>query len=370
MTERVSQFEPDWVSPPGDTILDLLEEKNWSQAELATRTGFTRKHINELVSGKATLTPVTALKLEGTVGGPARFWLAREAQYREALARADADRELARESEWLRGLPVTDMIRLGWIKALRGTAARVRECLRFFGVASVAAWRERYAQPLAAFRKSSKVASNTGAIAAWLRQGEREAEALVCEPFNDGGFRRALRALREITQQTDPPEFLPRLVEICAANGVAVVFVPTPRGCPVSGATRWLAPNKAALQLSLRYKTNDHLWFTIFHEAGHLLLHGKRLMFLEGADAVSQQQEEEANRFARDALIPPAEAAKLPLLGASHDAVRDFAARLGVAPGIIVGRMQHERLIEWSQLNDLKVRYDWAPEPKTCEDAS
>lgn len=165
-------------------------------------------------------------------------------------------------------------------------------------------------------------------------------------------------------------EFLPKLVETCAANGVAVVFVPTPRGCPVSGATRWLAPNKAVLQLSLRYKTNDHLWFTIFHEAEHLLLHGKRLMFLEGADAVSQQQEDEANRFARDALIPPAEAAKPPLLGTSHDAVRNFATRVGVAPGIIVGRMQHERLIEWSHLNDLKVRYDWAPESKAYEDAS
>lgn len=359
MTDRVSQFEPDWVSPPGDTILDLLEEKNWSQAELATRTGFTRKHVNELVSGKASLTPETALKLEGTLGGAAQFWLTRELQYREALARFEAQKALARESRWLSELPIADMIRFRWIKAVRGIAARVAECLKFFGVASVAAWREQYAQPLAAFRKSSKVASSTGAISVWLRQGEREAEAIECKPFNDTGFRSALRGLRELTQQTDPSEFVPALVSACAAQGVAVVFVPTPRGCPVSGATRWLAPNKAVLQLSLRYKTNDHLWFTLFHEAGHLLLHGKRLLFLEGADAISREQEDEANRFARDALIPPSEGTTLRSIGRSHDAVCAFAQRVGIAPGIVVGRMQNEKLIEWSHLNDLKVRYEW-----------
>ena len=360
MTETVSRFEPDWVSPPGDTILDLLEEKDWTQTELATRTGFTRKHVNELVSGKATLLPETALKLESTVGGSAQFWLTREAQYREALARSEAETVFGQQSAWLAELPVADMARLGWVKRAKTESRQVAECLQYFGVASVAAWRERYEQPLAAFRASGKLACSPGATAAWLRQGEREAENVVCKPFDERGFRGVLGTLRGLTRQTDSAVFAPRLTALCAAHGIAVVFVPTPRRCPASGATRWLSPDKALLQLSLRYKTNDHLWFTVFHEAGHLLLHGKRLLFIEGTASVSVEHEAEADEFARDLLIPPAAAKALPRLRRSHADVRAFAERVGVAPGIVVGRMQKEGIVDWSQLNALKVHYAWA----------
>jgi hypothetical protein len=253
-------------------------------------------------------------------------------------------------------LPVPELARLQQVKSV---SIQVAECLQFFGVASVAAWRQQYARPVAAFRASAKVARRAGAIAAWLRQGEREAEAVVCEPFDEGGFRDALETLRGLTRQTDPAVFAPQLTELCAAHGIAVVFVPTPRGCPASGATRWLSPDKALLQLSLRYKTNDHLWFTVFHEAGHLLLHGKRLMFIEGTESVSADHEAEADRFARDLLIPPSEAKALRGVVRTHAGVRAFAERVGVAPGIVVGRMQKEGIVDWSQLNALKVHYAW-----------
>lgn len=360
MTDTVRGFDPDWVSPPGDTILDLLEEKGWTQAELAIRTGFTRKHVNEIVSGKATLSPETALKLESTIGGSAQFWLTREAQYRERLARCDAEAELSREAAWLTELPVSQMVRFGWIRSATGVSARVAECLRFFGVASVDAWREQYAQPLAAFRVSAKVSGRTGAIAAWLRQGERLAEGIVCRPFDEAGFRSALVSLRQMTRESAPTVFVPELTALCSRNGVAVAFVPAPTGCPASGATRWLSPDKALLQLSLRHKTNDHLWFTFFHEAGHLLLHGKRLMFLEGTESISDEHEAEADRFARDLLIPPSDSRLLPGLRKTHASVLAYAERIGVAPGIVVGRMQKEELIDWSQLNALKVRYAWS----------
>ncbi|MEO1369891.1 MAG: ImmA/IrrE family metallo-endopeptidase [Acidobacteriota bacterium] len=120
------------------------------------------------------------------------------------------------------------------------------------------------------------------------------------------------------------------------------------------------------MQLSLRYASNDHLWFTFFHEAGHLLLHGKRLLNLEGVDPrddSEQLREEEANAFARDFLIAPKDAGRLRKLGArpkpSKAQVRKFAADIGLAPGIVVGRMQHEGWLEYSHMNDLKVRYRW-----------
>ncbi|HIJ21783.1 MAG: helix-turn-helix domain-containing protein [Gammaproteobacteria bacterium] len=106
MTELTNTFQPDWVSPPGDTIFDLLEEKGWSQVELAQRTEFSTKHISQLINGKATIAEETAIILERVLGSSARFWLNREVQYREAIAREEEFKSLEQESGWLRELPL------------------------------------------------------------------------------------------------------------------------------------------------------------------------------------------------------------------------------------------------------------------------
>jgi HTH-type transcriptional regulator / antitoxin HigA len=360
MSEHLTRFEPDWVSPPGDTIADLLAEKGWTQTDLALRTGYTKKHINELVVGKASITPEAALKLETALGGAAAFWLTRESQFREAFVRREAEERLAREAAWLDELPLTSMVKQGWVRKVPGAGRQVAECLRFFGVASVDAWREAYERPLCAFRVSPRPQMRVGSIAAWLRKGEIEASKIECVPFDAAALRRTLDQLRALTTEPAPGVFIPALVSKAAAAGVAVVFVPAPTGCPAFGVTKWLTPAKALLQLSLRYRTNDQLWFTLFHEAGHLVLHGKRLMFFEGADSVSEEHEDEANRFATNLLIPEHEVARMRQLPASHAAIEDFARKIGIAPGIVVGRLQKEGHLPWSHLNALKVRYTWA----------
>ncbi len=148
---------------------------------------------------------------------------------------------------------------------------------------------------------------------------------------------------------------------LCASAGVAVVLEPAPHGCPVSGAVRWLTSETALLMLSLRYKTNDQLWFSFLHEVGHLLLHGKRLMFLEVEGELGDDDEVEADAFARDFLIPPGHARRLAGMR-SEAAVVQFAREIGIAPGIVVGRMQKEGWLPWTHLNGLKVRYAWAQE--------
>jgi addiction module HigA family antidote len=357
MTERLSPFDPGGVPAPGETIEDLLEEKGWTQAELATRIGYTKKHVNELVAGRAAVTPETALRLESTLGGAAALWLRREAQYREALLRRDVEVDLTSQADWLAELPIAEMVRRRWIRKLPAVGAQVAECLRFFGVASVDAWRQAYERPLCAFRDSANARKQQGAVVAWLRQGEIEASRIVCKSYDSSRFRGALTELRALTREADPSVFLPHVISLCASTGVAVAFVPGLKGCPVYGATRWLTPDRALLQLSFRYKTDDQFWFTLFHEAGHLLLHGKRLLFVEGTDAVSQRHEDEANRFAADTLIPQTYVDQMRGLSATNAAVRAFADQIGIAPGVVVGRLQREGRLPWSTLNELKVRY-------------
>ncbi|MFU8804494.1 MAG: ImmA/IrrE family metallo-endopeptidase, partial [Bradymonadaceae bacterium] len=214
------------------------------------------------------------------------------------------------------------------------------------------------------FRASEKFDKQVGAVAAWLRRAEVEATAVECEPFDKQGFTKELQSLRSLTCEPNPEQFIPELKKRCARHGVAVVFIAAPSGCPASGATKWLGSEKAMLVLSLRYKTNDHLWFTFFHEVGHLLKHGKRMFFIEGLEGLDLEAEEQANRFARDLLIPPSslqalyDLSRKPYL--SKQDVADFARSIHVAPGIVVGRMQHEDWLPQSHMNKLKERYQWA----------
>lgn len=357
MTER-NTFQPDWLSPPGDTIADLIEERGWAQSEFAQRTGYTQKHVSLLINGKAPITEDTALKLERVLGSTARFWLTREAQYREAVARQRDFNALAEEADWLKLLPLKDMKKFHWIREFKHKGQQVSECLSFFGVASVDTWNARYAEPIAAFRASDKFENSAPAVSAWLRQGERRAAEIECARFDKTEFKRVLHDVRSLTNEPDPNVFVPELVRACSKVGVAVVIEPAPKGCTASGATRWLSSDKALLMLSLRYKTNDHLWFAFFHEAAHLLLHGKKMLFLE-INGMDDEQERQADHFARDWLIPPEHAKGLATLKKTYAAVDAFAKQIGIAPAIVVGRMQKERYVSWGELNKVKVHYKW-----------
>lgn len=362
-----TEYRPRTVSPPGRTLADMLEELQISQRELAERMGRPPKTINEIVKGKTAIVSDTALQLERVLGTPADFWLRREARYREFLARREDEGRLKGFTTWLKELPIRDMAKFGWIAPGANKAQTVGVCLRYFGVASVDAWRARYPLMAAAFRASKRVRPSPGAIAAWLRRGEIEAARQSCGPANTGELRKALRDLRALTLVAEPASFVPELQRACARYGVAVVFIPAPKGCPVSGATRWLSSEKAVVQLSLRHKSNDHLWFTFFHEMAHIILHGKRLVFLEGDGGDNPALEGEADAFARDLLIPPEAAARLREVSRSTAAVERYARELGIAPGIVVGRLQNERIIDWSHMNELKIFYNWAVSDSAAE---
>jgi len=182
MTELSAAFAPDWVSPPGESILDLIEERGWTQTELARRLGYTEKHVSQLVNGKVPLSDDAALRLERVLGSSAAFWLARETQYREHLSRLVAARAHAGWVGWLDKLPLRELMKCGAIAKRRIDVKHkpdlVNDCLRFFGVASPDDWHNHYGDMQLTFRRSRVEQSDIGAISAWLRLGEQQAETL------------------------------------------------------------------------------------------------------------------------------------------------------------------------------------------------
>ncbi len=361
MTETTRSFTPDWVSPPGDTIADLLEERDWTQAQLAERLGYTTKHVSQLINGKAPINQETALKLERVLGSTAAFWLSREAQYRAALAKKEEEENcLKKWTWWLEKLPVKELMNQGVIPKCRiipnNKPALVKKLLQLFGVASPEEWENYYAGMEGRFRRTRKEQSDVGAISAWLRLGEIEAEQQDCPKYNEAQFKKAVWEIRKLTL-LPPEEFKQQMQKLCWEAGVVLVLVPSIKGAHVSGVARWLNPHKAMIQLSLYGKTNDRFWFNFFHEAAHILLHDKEKIFLDewdSGESLESEQEREADKWARDFLIPPQYEVELRRLK-SKKRVTDFAQRISIHPGIVVGRLQHDKLIPIFWMHEFKI---------------
>lgn len=362
-SQIVNEYLPDYAVAPGEVLSYELELRGMSQQELAKRTGITPKHIISLVKAKSAITPETAIKLERALGMPADYWLNLESLYQEATARLNEEATLERDLVWLERIQVKAMVKLNWIEKFTDPKAQLVAVLRFFGIASVSQWDDMWPNLNVAYRQHNSHEVFAESVSAWLRRGEIEAAEITCQPYDKSTFRSALDEIRKLT--TQPPEtFVPEMKRLCALAGVAVVFVPALPKSGVSGATRWISPNKAIIQLSLRYKTDDHLWFTFFHEAGHILLHGKKELFLENnTNGLDDAKEAEANSFAAEELIPRKEFAVLiqqkPI---SKLSISTFAKKLGISPGIVVGQLQHNGFLPRTHCNELKRKFVWTDE--------
>lgn len=358
MADEPTNWAPEWAIAPGEILLEALQERAMSQSELARRMGRPIKTINEIVNGKAAITPDTAIQLELTLGINARFWNNLEAAYRAHLAQVRSEEDLAAHASWASSFPIKDLAKHGLVTPGRTKGSTVAALLRYFSVGSPEAWKAEWAAEAFSYRASPAFVSSPHASAAWLRWGEIVAEDIETAPFSAERFREALREIRELTRR-DFALIYQGVQDLCAGAGVALVITPELSGMHLSGAARWLAPDRALIQLSLRYKTDDQFWFSFFHEARHLLGR-KKTDHLEaegsgGDNGPKDPEEEEADRFARDTLIPPDDYARFVEAAVfSEAAIRSFANQLNIAPGIVVGRLQRDDKVARSHFRGLK----------------
>ena len=347
------EFNPNYAVPPGAVLEEWLEEHGMSQTNLAERMGRPISKINEIIKGKISIQQETALQLEAVTGVEASFWTNADRIYQERFARLDEEERLKSWAAWAKQFPFAEMVHHKWVEPADQAVARVRVLLRFLGIASPDAWEKVYGQFQPAYRQSNLFRSDPAHLGAWLRAGELQAARRECNPYDEARFKTTLTEIRRLTAaQVDQAER--ELKAKCQDAGVVVVFVPELSKTHVSGATRWLTPTKALIQLSVRYKTDDQLWFTFFHEAAHILLHGKKDIFVE-FNRTTNPKEQEADRWAADFLIPPAEWRRFRFSGQMKAPdIEAFARRLGIAPSIVVGRLQHDKIIPFVACNNLK----------------
>ncbi len=356
------KYEPESTIHPGYILEEHLEARQMSQAEFAQRCDRSPKLISDIIAGQAAIDQNTALRFQETLGMDARIWLGIEDDYRRYLEREAETRRMEEAVEWARRFPINELVKRGYIERPASNKDRAPTLLSFFGVASVEAWRGQYVNPSVAYRHSPSFDSDDHALATWLRLGEimaERAERAECPPYDRENFVVALTRIRQLTAKSLTERMREARIQCFQSGVVLVVIKPLPK-TSLSGVSRLLPSGRALIQLSARHMSDDQLWFSLFHEAAHILLHDQAGIFVHASkgDTKITKFDDEADEWASNFLIP-------------QDAWRDFSASLnfgpnyikrfaeaqGIAPGIVVGRLQHEGKLAWgSRLNRLKAR--------------
>ena len=356
MISSDSEFTSDWASPPGRTIGLALKERSMSAEDFNRHLGLSKTQLRKLLSGETAINIGMARKLVELLGSSVEFWIERDHQYRQKLESLRKANE-----EFLAALPVEEMTRFGWLDFASASDNPLGACLDFFGISNGIEWFRTYrdSKYSAAFRTSSSFQSRLGPLSAWLRQGDIVASQTSCAPWNASLLEAQIPAIRSLTRIKNPKEFLPTLRDHCAKAGVAIAIVRAPTGCRASGAVRFVSPQKALVQLSFRYLSDDHFWFSLFHEVAHLLLHKPGQIRLEEENQAVTEEEREANEYSANVLIPAEHRKQLQNLNTSSKEIIRFAVRIGISPGIVVGQLQHMKKLQYNQRNSLKRRFEW-----------
>ncbi len=361
--KRNLEFAREMLSPPGDTIQETIDALGMNQYELAERMGRPIKTVNEIIKGKEAITPSTAVQLERVLGIPTSFWLERERLYVQALTAIEHEQKLETWVEtWLIQFPIKALEKLNWIPKAETATKTVAALLSFFGVATPDEWTAVYVGEQlqnSYYRISLAHLTQQGALSAWLRKGELQAKGLKIKPFDRKKFQKNLVAIRGLAHR-HPADFKEQLQTLCSESGLAVVFTQCLPKTNVSGVARWIGQTPL-IQLSGRYKSNDHFWFTFFHETGHILKHGKKDFFIEGISEIhlDEEKEREANEFAANYLIPARDFKRFVEQGDfSESAMVQFAESVKIHPAVVAGRLSHEAMIHFSEAASFKIKVE------------
>lgn len=360
--ETMTAWAPDWATHPGEHLAEVLEARGWTQAEFARLAGMTPKHVSTIISGDNPVTAETAIRLERVTGMRDYIWTRLQAAWDLHEARQRERKALEDAAAWCRQFPLKELAARGALAdAGRDVARQFSDLLSFLGIGSPDAFPSLMKGLAVQHRQSKAHATSDAHIVAWLLLGERRARSMDLAPFSPEAFLDAVHDIRGLTVHP-PSVFEPKMKRLCKEAGVALIFEkPIAKTC-LFGSARWLDEDHAVIQMSLRMKSNDHFWWTFFHEAAHIVLHRGRT-FVDDQGGEGDGAEDEADRWAADILVGRERfdrfKAKAPR---SATEVTRFSSEIGIHTGIVVGMLQHAKVLPHSHLNHLKARFEWADE--------
>lgn len=297
-------IDPDYSIHPGVVLSRMLANRGMRQSELAERTGITAKHINQIVKNSVGVTPDVAVLLDRALDTPARFWAHIGADWEAHVSEQKVSTRLEDFIAWASRFDYATLVRHKVIAAGDAPAVRADKLLRFFGVASPAAFEQTWMRPRVSFKRSQSYTIDQQNTALWLRLVEVCSQDVAAQPYKQARLRRAAAQIPSFTTMPFTVGFEAAQAALADA-GVALVFVKQVPETRVCAATWWLN-DEPAIGITERHRKPDIFWFSLLHEVGHLLYHPRRTTFLdlEGERSEPNEAEEEANEYAESVLFP------------------------------------------------------------------
>ncbi len=338
------------ATPPGATIKEQLIDRGLTQKEFSIRMGLSEKHISRLISGDVQLTPDVAHRLEMVLGIPANFWSNLEAIYREKVIKANEENQMDEDIEIAKKMPYKEMAKYSWIPDRSKNVDKVINLRKYFEVTRLS-YLTNFQLNQIACRRQSQTDKSDYALIAWAQEAKLEAREIETSDIDLKTLSEKLPEIRKMSTK-NPKDFCPELRKILADCGIALIFLPHISGSFLSGAT-FYDGNKIVVGLTVRGKDADKFWFSFFHEIGHVLLG-----HINNKLGLSEDEEKEADQFARDSLIPPEKFNQfIEKRNINKKDIISFAESMGIDCGIVVGRLQIEGVIDFGWFNDLKKQY-------------
>lgn len=336
---------------PGDTIEETIEAIGMSKAELAERLGRTPKFINDVLKGEASITQELAIKLEYVLAVPAKGWLTLERKYQDDLLEIKKEEFKQSCYEWIKNFPLPHLKKNGIIPRTNDKNILVDSLLSFFRVGTPDEWSKIYKEESLAFKIELRHATEPEAISTWLRMGELDVQDIHLSPFDKKILKNCIPSIQELSYSM-PPDWANQLKQICASFGVALSLCQIMPKAPIYGAARWIQSKTVPLiQVTDRRKNINSFWFSFYHELGHIYLHGKKEIFLEGIDEIEcdQEKEDEADNFARKLLMPSSLRKELETyLDLSVPDVIHLSKKYRANPGIIVEQAKRQKIVAYN----------------------
>jgi HTH-type transcriptional regulator/antitoxin HigA len=333
-----SMLVPADAFAPGELLREELEARGWSQAEFAEIIGRPVRTINEVSAGKRGISPQTAKAFAAAFGTSPQFWMNLDAAY-QLHKEAPAPDRIARKAKARDRFPVREMVKRGWVEPSEDQDVFEARLCRFFGISNI----EDKLDLAFAAKRANPEESLSPLQRAWLFRVKQIATAMPLKVrYSPERLRDALPRLHALMSAAEETRHVPALLAECGVRFVVVEFLPSSK---IDGVTCWLPGEEPVIGLSLRLDRIDNFWFVLRHEIEHVL-RGDRHGIDEELDAGATDlppEEIAANNASLDFAVPAAEWEDWvdrvdPMF--TDDVIVGFAARLGIASGIVAGRVQ------------------------------
>jgi HTH-type transcriptional regulator/antitoxin HigA len=350
----IPMMTPAVVVPPGRILERELEARGWSQRDLAAIMNRPPQAISEIVRGSKQIIPETALGLAQALGTSPELWMNLESNYRLHVARQPAqDAEIARRGRLYDLAPIGELIKRGWIQRSDSLDVLEKRVCGFLEINSLG----NEPQLAVNFRSTQEHGPEKSAQIAWVKRVEHLAKAQHVPEFNRGALKKGIPETLVLSRKAEDVAKVPSVLQKLGIRFVIVRHLPRTY---IDGAAL-LSGGRPVIALSLRFDRIDAFWFTLMHELAHIYA-GHRdphLDQLYDTDLATDATEKEANELARNWLVDAREFkvfVKTSKPYFSRSRVLDFALGQNRHPGIVVGRLHHDGIIDYKNLNSYLVR--------------